>query len=98
MPDKKPLTLQEAIRAITSTPRVRRGSEAKPEDDDGPEPAQVFEDRENPGQWRVEGFDDEGRSEVEIFTGPTARRDALRYVMRTYGHFREVQLEPHSSD
>jgi len=47
-----------------------------------------------PGQWRVEGFDDDGHSEVEIFTGQTARRDALRYEMRTYGHFREVQFEP----
>ena len=34
------------------------------------EPAKVFEDRAKPGQWRVEWFDDDGRSEVEIFTGP----------------------------
>ena len=98
MPENNPLTLQEAIRAITSTPRMHRASEAEPEDNHGPEPAKVFEDRKNPGQWRVEGVDDEGRSEVENFTGPTARRDALRYAMQTYGHFREVQLEPHSSD
>ena len=59
------------------------------------EPAQVFEDRETPGQWRVECFDDDGRCELEIFAGPTARRDALRYAMQKYGHFREVQLEPY---
>ena len=58
------------------------------------EPAKVFEDRERPGQWRVEGFDDDGRSELEAFTGHNARRQALRYAMRKYGHFREVQLEP----
>src|SRR6266853_1770017 len=46
------------------------------------EPAQVFEDRDTAGQWRVEWFDD-------------ARRQALRYAMRKYGHFREVQLEPY---
>jgi len=54
------------------------------------EPAKVFEDR---GQWRVEWFDDDGRCELEIFTGPEARRQALRYAMRKYGHFRDVQLE-----
>jgi hypothetical protein len=59
------------------------------------EPAKVFEDREITGQWRVEWFDDDGRCELEIFTGPDARRQALRYAMRQYGHFREVQLEPY---
>ena len=49
------------------------------------EPAQVFEDRDTAGQWRVEWFDD-------------ARRQALRYAMRKYGHFREVQLEPYRQD
>src|SRR5205809_6420784 len=57
------------------------------------EPAKVFEDRESPGQWRVEWFDDDGRCELEIFTGPTARRQALRYAVQKYGHFRELQLE-----
>jgi hypothetical protein len=37
--------------------------------------AKVFEDR---GQWRVEWFDDNGRCQVEIFTGPDARAKALR--------------------
>jgi hypothetical protein len=57
------------------------------------DPAKVFEDRGTPGQWRVEWFDDDGRCELEIFTGPTARRQALRYAMQKYGHFREVQPE-----
>jgi hypothetical protein len=59
----------------------------------GAEPANVFEDRQTPGQWRVEWFDDDGRCELEIFAGHDARRQALRYAMRRYGHFREVQLE-----
>ena len=63
----------------------------------GAEPANVFEDRAVTGQWRVEWFDDDGHCELEIFDGPSARRDALRYAMRTYGHFREVQLEPYST-
>ena len=59
------------------------------------EPAQVFEDREVPAQWRVEWFDDDGRCELEIFSGPGAHRQALRYAVRKYGHFKEVQFEPH---
>jgi hypothetical protein len=57
------------------------------------EPAKVFEDSETPGEWRVKWFDDDGRSEVEIFAGPTARRQALRDAIQKYGAFREVQLE-----
>ena len=34
----------------------------------GAEPANVFEDRATPGQWRVEWFGDDGRCELEIFT------------------------------
>jgi hypothetical protein len=66
------------------------------ETEDAPmsEPAKVFEDRVTPGQWRVEWFDDDGRCELEIFTGPDARRQALRYAMHRYGHFKEVQPEP----
>jgi hypothetical protein len=59
------------------------------------EPALVFEDRITLGQWRVDWFDDDGRRELEIFSGPDARRQALRYAMQKYGHFREVELEPH---
>jgi len=53
-------------------------------------PATVFEDRD--GQWCVEWFDDDGGyEEVKIFTGPNARRLALRYAVQKYGHFKEVQ-------
>ena len=38
---------------------------------------------------------EDGGCEVEIFTGPDARRQALRYAMRTYGHFEEAQLKPY---
>src|SRR6185437_869047 len=51
MTDKKPLTLHEAVRAITSTPRMRHAEEPKAVKEHGPEPAKVFEDREKPGQW-----------------------------------------------
>jgi hypothetical protein len=32
---------------------------------------------------------------VEIFTGPAARRQALRYAVQKYRHFEEAQLEPY---
>ncbi len=54
-------------------------------------PAMVFEDRDTSGQWRVEWFDDDGACELEIFNGPDAHRQALRYAVQKYGHFREVQ-------
>ena len=59
------------------------------------EPAKVFTDGETPGQWRVEWVDDDGRRELEIFTGPDAHRQALRYAVQKYSHFKEVQLEPY---
>jgi hypothetical protein len=59
------------------------------------EPAKVFEDRD--GQWRVEWCDDDGVCElVEIFTGPFARRQALRYAMQKYGHFKEAAVTARS--
>ena len=61
-------------------------------------PAEVFEDRIRPGLWRVVWFDDDGRCELQIFTGPTARRQALEYAMQKYGTFREVQLEAYPPD
>ena len=98
MADKKPLSLKEAVRAITSTPRMRHDPEPRSKvNQHTTEPAKVFEDRETPGEWRVEWFDDDGRCEFEIFSGHDARRQALRYAMRRYGHFREVQPEPQLS-
>ena len=95
MPDKKPLSLKEAVRAITSTPRMTREPERPSNvNQHTTEPAKVFEDRDTPGKWRVEWFDDGGRCELEIFNGHDARRQALRYAMRKYGHFREMQPEP----
>ena len=82
--DRSARRREQATRAM---PTVRKGRMS--------EPAQVFEDRMTPGQWRVEWFDDDGRCEIEIFTGPEARRQALRFAMRKYGHFQEVQLEPY---
>ena len=58
-------------------------------------PAKVFKDREAPGQWRVEWVGDDARCELQIFTRPTARREALRYAMQNYTHLSEVQLEPY---
>ena len=56
------------------------------------EPAEVYEDRATPGQWRVEWFDEDGRCELEIFTGPDARQQALRYAAKRYGRFVEGKL------
>jgi hypothetical protein len=46
------------------------------------EPAKVFEDRESPGQWRVEWFDDDGRCELEDIHRPdrAAAGTAIRYA------------------
>jgi hypothetical protein len=41
------------------------------------EPAKVFEDRQSPGDWRVEKLDDDEGVEVAIFGGPNARRRAI---------------------
>lgn len=57
--------------------------------------AKVFEDREFPGDWRVEKTDDKGGSEVAVFGGPNARERALRYAGREYGEFDEIELEPY---
>ena len=59
----------------------------------GLEPARVFEDRRNPGQWRVEWYDDDGHCELEIFTGADAREQALRFARRTYWRFEEVSFD-----
>ena len=39
----------------------------------GAEPANVFQDRQTPGQWRVEWFDDDGRCELESVASATFR-------------------------
>ena len=45
---------------------------------DGTAP-QLFEDREHPGDWRVEYFDDDGGCYVTIFRGPMAPQRARAY-------------------
>ena len=55
---------------------------------------QVFEDRQSPGDWRVEWFDDNGSYEVAIFAGPNALERAFRYADRQYGYVEEVRLDP----
>ena len=59
------------------------------------ERAKVFEDRECPGDWRVERIDDDGGIDVAIFGGPNGRERAVRYADHEYGIFDEIQLEPY---
>jgi len=56
------------------------------------EPAYLFQDRQTPGDWRVEWIDDFGNLEVTIFAGSKARERALRYAERQYGCFEEVRF------
>jgi len=58
--------------------------------------AELFEDRETPGDWRVEREDDDGSIEVAIFSGPNARERAIRYADRQYGDFAEVSYPPYT--
>jgi hypothetical protein len=44
------------------------------------ETAKVFEDREWPGDWRVDWVDDDGGVEAAILSGPNARERAVRYA------------------
>jgi hypothetical protein len=58
--------------------------------------AAVFEDRETPGNWRVEKMDEDGGYEVvKVFTGPEARQQAIQYAEREFGTFDEIRLEPY---
>ena len=59
-----------------------------------PDQAKVFEDRQSPGDWRVEWIDDDGGCEVAIFSGPNARDRAIRHADRQYGNFEKVSLTP----
>jgi hypothetical protein len=50
---------------------------------DGPTPddlrPKMFRDRVHPGDWRVEKMDEDGGSEIAIFSGPGSRERAIRY-------------------
>jgi hypothetical protein len=59
------------------------------------EPASVFEDRETPGDWQVEKFDEDGGCEVRVFAGPDARGQAIDYAKERYGTYVEKRLEPY---
>jgi hypothetical protein len=52
----------------------------------GPTPddfrAKLFRDRKQTGNWRVEKLDEDGTSEIAIFSGPGARERAIRYADR----------------
>lgn len=59
--------------------------------------AKVFEDREVPGQWRVEWAEppDGERIKIHVFDGPKAREQARECAEQTYGEFDEIKLEPY---
>ena len=58
--------------------------------------AKVFEDRETPGNWRVEKMDEDGGYDaVKVFTGPDARERAIRYAELEFGDYDEIRLEPY---
>jgi hypothetical protein len=44
-----------------------------------------------PGDWRVERENEDGLTEVAIFSGPEARARAVLYAVRLYGDFEEVR-------
>ena len=59
--------------------------------------AKVFRDRVNPADWRVEKMDDEGGYVVvEVFSGPDARQQAIRYAKSKFGAYDEIKLEPYA--
>jgi hypothetical protein len=57
--------------------------------------AKVFEDRQSPGDWRVEKFDDDGGAEVNIFGGPNSRQRAIEYADWRYRDFEDFSLTPY---
>jgi hypothetical protein len=57
--------------------------------------AKLFRDREHTGDWRVEKMDEDGGSEIAIFSGPGARERSIRYAERQYGAFDEIELQPY---
>jgi hypothetical protein len=55
-----------------------------------------LEDRETPGDWRVEKMDaNGGYEEMKVFTGPDALEQAVRYAQRWFGDCDEVKFEPY---
>jgi hypothetical protein len=66
----------------------------------GPTPgdlrAKLFRDREHTGDWRVEQMDEDGTSEIAVFSGPGSRQRAIRYARREYSAFDEIELPPYA--
>jgi hypothetical protein len=60
----------------------------------GPTPedfrAKLFQDREHNGNWRVEEMDEEGYSELAMFSGPYTHERAIPYADREYGALDEI--------
>jgi hypothetical protein len=54
------------------------------------EPAKLVKDREYEDAWRVEWFDDDGGSELAIFSGANARERAIIFADRCYGDYEEA--------
>ncbi len=52
--------------------------------------AQLFPDKIEPGEIRVEFIDDDGGCEVAIFAGPRAPERARRFAEAFYGTYREA--------
>ena len=57
--------------------------------------ANLFRDREHPGDWRVEKPGEDGAIDIALFSGGDARERAIRYAEREYGRWDEIELEPY---
>ena len=56
------------------------------------EPALVFADKEDPRDWRVEWFDEDGGCEVTVFYGPQADERARAFAKSFYGSSKTWKL------
>ena len=56
------------------------------------EPALVFADMDDPRDWRVEWFDEDGGCEVTVFYGPRAEERARAFAKSFYSEFQEVEI------
>src|SRR5215216_5824346 len=74
-------------------PGKMSGAQHRKGDDLG---AKLFRDREHPGDWRVEKFQDGGESiDVALFSGGDSKERAIRYAEREYGGCEEIELHPY---
>ena len=55
------------------------------QNDEAPRDLALSEDREIPGEWRVEYFDDDGADYITIFTGQEAEARARDYLCGCQG-------------